>query len=263
MRTLPEGDLYARFIDRVQQRKPFSFVRMGDGEVVVLRYPGYESLQAVQAQFTRWWREPIADHQTAMTLRAHMLSAFRSADMLGVPHEGEQLRYPKWNVGARFDDLMRTLALPGRGDTDVFYFYHLINLNNTGVLTEALRGKRLRLITCRPECAQYTREHFDSPEVQTHLIRAEAFRWKPYASLDAAAEASAAAPPHWPEGYTRAREWIRAGGDGWVYLIGAGGPGKVYADDARRAGSIGIDIGALFDGWAQHPTRPYLEGVKR
>jgi hypothetical protein len=196
---------------------------------------------------------------TLRTIRLALLSAFRGADMLGVPSVAEQRQWPKWNTGLRFERLFAWLALPKTG-ADVFYFYHIIDLDRDGALADALHNvPSVRLITCRPRALDAARIRFHARSTEAYLVRAEEFRWKRFAGVDAAARETAHCPPHWMEGYRGALRWIHAGGPGHVYLVGAGGPGKVYCAAAKAAGSIGLDVGALFDGWCGLPTRPYLK----
>jgi len=61
-----------------------------------------------------------------------------------------------------------------------------------------------------------------------------------------------------PEVYERLRGEIAPPARGAVYLVGAGAFGQVYCDWIRARGSIGIDIGSVFDGWAGVRVRERL-----
>jgi hypothetical protein len=50
---------------------------------------------------------------------------------------------------------------------------------------------------------------------------------------------------------------------GKVFLVGAGGLGKIYCMLIKEHGGLAYDIGALFDGWAGLYTRPYLHNTER
>jgi len=260
MITLIKEKFGDRLGDRIRARKPFSLIRFGDGEATIMRYPRYATLAQARTQVARWWREPEADKQQISCIRAPLLLAIQHADMLGVPSVAEQRLYPKWNVGLRYEAFMRGLNLPKAG-ADVFYFYHVVAIDRNGTLDDVLHNDpSIRLITCRPQALKIAQRRFGTRRIEMRLVRAETFRWRPYSEIDAAAKLCANCPPHWPEGYREVCAWIRAGGAGHVYLVGAGGLGKIYCDLARRAGSIGLDLGALFDGWVGLQTRPYLRG---
>lgn len=263
MNTIQPHVLVERFRERLQSGKPFSFVRMGDGEMTILRYPEYVDIAAAKEQVSRWWKQPATDEKMIRDLRAGILTACERADMLGVPHEQEQTRYPKWNVGLPFERMVQALGLPGTKTCDIFYFYHIIQLSDEGLFAEACHGKSVRVITSHPDVVAYIKAKFTPKSVSVQMLRSETFRWKAYASFDAEAERTAAVADHWPTRYNEICNWIRDGGAGHVYIIGAGGPGKMYADAAKRAGSIGLDVGALIDGWLGFDTRPYLQGLKR
>jgi hypothetical protein len=85
--------------------------------------------------------------------------------------------------------------------------------------------------------------------------------WRKYAQVLNAQGAYEGAP-HYPDLYAEYLRRIHASHTtlrGVLFLIGAGGLGKMYCHAVRQMGGMGLDVGALFDGWAGIPTRPYLE----
>jgi hypothetical protein len=250
---------------RVKRRDPFSLVRLGDGEATMIKYPRYTNEAAARSQVERWWKVPRVDGTTMQTIGGMIAVACRDADMLGIPSEGEQLKYPKWNSnGLRFHQFMETYGFASSAQ-DYFYFYHIINLQKMGVLKQALEAAHITHICCIT-CRKVELQLFKALGVRTikmFFIPAETFRWRRYGQIDVAAKAVADVAPHWPTRFNQVRPWIQLQGPGQVFLIGAGGLGKVYCQWAKAAGSMGIDVGALFDGWAGLPTRPYLQGVMK
>lgn len=60
--------------------------------------------------------------------------------------------------------------------------------------------------------------------------------------------------PHYPQAFRRVREQIRRNGK-QVYLVAGGVFGKIYCADIKKAGGIAIDIGSLIDQWVGLKTR--------
>jgi hypothetical protein len=64
---------------------------------------------------------------------------------------------------------------------------------------------------------------------------------------------------HWPQLFSMFPDWLRnSKPKGNLYLVGAGGLGKIYCAQIKAAGGIAFDIRSIFDGWAGLATRSHL-----
>ena len=64
--------------------------------------------------------------------------------------------------------------------------------------------------------------------------------------------------PHYPERFEQLCDELIIPFRGAVFLIGAGGLGKIYADIVCQRGGIALDVGSVLDGWAAKATRGFL-----
>jgi hypothetical protein len=60
---------------------------------------------------------------------------------------------------------------------------------------------------------------------------------------------------HYPEHFEWLKSNIQVPFKGAVFLVGAGGLGKIYCDVIKQKGGIAIDIGSIFDAWAKVKSR--------
>jgi hypothetical protein len=73
------------------------------------------------------------------------------------------------------------------------------------------------------------------------------------------------ARPHWPTMFNEVPKWLKSiPVKGNLFLVGAGGFGKIYCHMIKQHGGMAFDVGSLFDGWAGYGTRSYIrENPKR
>ena len=60
---------------------------------------------------------------------------------------------------------------------------------------------------------------------------------------------------HYPDVYGRIKDALRPDGPCHLYLIGAGLLAKEYCSVVKSRGGFALDIGSVFDYWANVPTR--------
>jgi hypothetical protein len=65
---------------------------------------------------------------------------------------------------------------------------------------------------------------------------------------------------HYPALFNLIPKWLdEQPAKGNVFLVGAGGLGKVYCNWIKQRGGVAIDMGSILDGWAGLITRSYLK----
>jgi hypothetical protein len=60
---------------------------------------------------------------------------------------------------------------------------------------------------------------------------------------------------HYPDVYERIKDALNPAGPCHLYLVGAGLLGKEYCSIIKSRGGFALDIGSVFDYWANVPTR--------
>lgn len=250
------GDL---LVGVVQRRKPYSMIRLGDGEYAVIRYPKHTSRAKLLEHVGRWFTTDSLNEKQLHYLSRNIARACRDADLLGIPSRRE-LRYIKWHG---FDGQVERLGLEGKR---YFHFYLMTQLYIDGWFDKMLRGlDRLFCITCRP-VAQALQQRFDVGKVFTLHVPPERFRYhRKNSGLTAYNERTTGGlGHHFDVCYQQVHDFMQSIDlRGQVFLVGAGGLGKVYCMWAKQRGAVALDVGALFDGWAGLTTRPYLKEPER
>lgn len=250
-------------LSRIEAGRPFSLLRFGDGEFEVCKYVAGGSHNDVEFidKFRRWFgKERVArlKHTELVGLAVRILEAFKHCTFLGIPSFREAYGYPKW----RGVDKFVNKHLPN-GIT--FYFYDVMKLWRGSTFKDMLGNREhIDLITCRPRLAEKLKARFRGlKDVRMELIQAEHFMWKNHSGLQRLVDAWEGAP-HYPHRFDEICASLRdqAPLTGRVFLVGAGGLGKIYCEVVRECGGIGIDVGALLDGWDGLVTRPYLEPIQ-
>ena len=227
----------------VRAKRPFSLVRLGDGELALLGI-GQESPREHTERSLGYWFGPQHAPWTAFRGFAEELrDAVRNADLVGIPRVSRQLaeEYASYVVPIFERNRLRSARSLYTDVAIHTWFQHL------RALDEWLRDAEfVGLITCRDVAARVA---------QVFGVRRTALHRIP---PDFITTGAAASPPHYPDVYERLRREIAPPFQGALYLVGAGAFGKVYCDWVRARGGIAIDIGSIFDGWAGVHVRPRI-----
>ena len=237
----------------VDTHSPLSLTRLGDGEYTIIQFPKRVTHKLCLMRINRWFDvKGIGDIQIN-NIRRGILEAYCNSDIIGIPSNQEQRRFPKWK---NFHRICRGYGIFNKGQK-TFYFYDIKSLSYKNILENV---DMLYCITCR---------HIDNKlEEAFHLKKAETFYLPPekyaYRGCLKSAYNKYKGHPHFPDLYNEIIRWLNSFDvKGKVFFIGAGGLAKIYCNIVKQKGGIAIDIGALFDAWAGVLSRPYLRGVKK
>lgn len=249
MKLLTVSSIESQLRNAVTQKKPFSMVRLGDGEYELIKLPIRKNLNKCRARIARWFKLDNLSIIHFESIRNVVFRACQNADMLGVPSIGEQAKYFKWRGFTKFCTVHNITP-----NKNLFYFYDINKVNFQRVLNGV---QKITCISCR-DISEKIKIKFSIPEVNTWIIPGERFCFSkalhPVDNLDCL---------HYPYLFTEYTNMIKKETKpGEVYLIGAGGLGKSYCNTVKQSGGIAIDIGSLFDAWAGVVTRPYMRKVK-
>jgi hypothetical protein len=255
----------------VTAREPYSLIRLGDGEAIVLSFDDDMWLQDLAYLHGHWGSEGVTLGAVAEVKRG-LEEAVQGADIVGVRHDilnvgvpddllersGREVKeFVVSSFDIREDEVenlsgigARRLALLQRVMSRIDWREHQRfcsawihwELLATGALNAMLQGlSHVGLVTSRPELENMVARRFDV-EVSTVLVP------------DKYVEAPESAR-HVPDRYRTIRADLSFP-EGTLVLVGAGIPGKAYCQWLKESGCVAIDVGSVFDAWIGKASRP-------
>jgi len=237
------GFVADRAIDCLHSGTGFSLVRIGDGEGRLLAYPDAISRQMMNRHLCFWFGRADFDDTTVLALRAILTQTIDAADVIGV-HVCSTLPCNKnqwWHVAEQYLKAIGRWYPEGLCELDT----HRALWRKGEIDRIAAECKRIVVVTCR-----------DIPKLAVH------FSDKPVYRVEVPGEGNMTRKPtdHWQRFNEIEAHVARLSEPGVLVLVGAGVLGKAYATTAAQAGAVALDIGSVFDGWAQVESRSYLMG---
>jgi len=236
----------------IANKKPFSMVRLGDGEWSIVKYPKFTNEKICKSRIGRWFDVRKITHKQIVSIRNQIIGACQTADILGIPSVREQRLYSKWK---KFNNLCLFYEI-FKPRQRYYHFYHVKQLNFKSILENT---DIIYCITCR-DIGKQMEKAFNLKRAEMFLIPPERFSYSKKANRNVDWKGE----PHYPNLFVKIIQWLDSFDlKGKVFLIGAGGLGKSYCLQIKKRGGVAIDIGALFDAWAGLYTRPYLQNPER
>jgi tetratricopeptide (TPR) repeat protein len=252
----------ADVIAALDARRPFSLIRLGDGEGALLASIAFNAdtefdalLKFNRSDFLSRWFGVNADHAARCIeiLTRGLCEAIDGADFVGVPD------HAWW---ARELALADSRGLPSLGA--VFFYvrnfdpkrlvHHQINhaLNEFGGLDAILTGRQNPIVVIgpHPELDNYVQTRFRVDDVRAIRVPA---RQADLPSLDYRQDQRR----HFPDVYNEVCKTLEDLPAGCICLVGAGPLGKIYCATAKNHGHVAIDIGSVLDDWANLRPRHY------
>jgi len=244
-----------------EEKLPLSLIRFGDGEFEVIGYPKFTNEINFINRFRRWFYCSENDLDRLKILQSRISIAISRADILGLPNENEIKRYIKWK---NLDQVLSNEI--NLGKKHIFYNYDITQINFNSILFNI---KNLGIITCR--------------DLRKSI--AKKFNIKNVYHIDCPAERFNYHNTKWNSESNKKSVWytkekinsnihhldifesnliciVKFCERGTIFLVGAGGLGKIYCDKIKNCGGIALDIGSVFDGWDGADTRPYTKGIQ-
>ena len=241
---------YSEFLDAIItaaiRRLPFSMIRLGDGEGIVLGYPSRTSEKKCRERLNKWFdgsRLTVADLNR---ISAEMKQACLSADLIGLPQARHNSMDGNWRNVRKYVKEFRLMQNARPCSMDF-----VLDLQLRDDFRKVFIGqKELYCISCRKLDLELSAS-FGIPKVETFCLPPQR---RPRMGVD-----HAKGQLHYPELYALIPRWLKERNiAGKFVLVGAGGLGKIYCSWVKQQGGIAIDIGSIFDGWAQLGTRSHL-----
>ena len=278
--SIDGGELAARLSDALATKKPFSFIRVGEGEGCFLsharyvadRIPSNEVFGVCAKDIYKVWfdrniHEATADELNA--IRGLFWQAIRAADVIGVPtpervlfeqshfvmdiaSQGSSRGYVGVSeILCHMERAHQAGQLVGKLFTDCdiarpLYEWQDWNHSLATTLPRLLKRRQgVTLVTSHSHLAQAMQAMLYFQQVRTLEIPPERGRLKGESYLEG---------DHYHDYFDIICDALRRDARP-VVLVAAGFLGKAYCAVAREAGSVAIDIGALADFWAGYIRR--------
>jgi len=246
MSQLSYDEFVLELRDAIAKRTPWAFMRFGDGEGIILGYPQLTKEHEYLKRLDKWFGSKTMNGQERALFADNMKRAAVSANVLGVPGPRHKAVNKFWD---RVVPLLQSYGALG-GDRKEICMDVVIDMHVQHGWKKILDGLPwLGLITCRLLEVQL-RSTFHITKVESFYLPPQN---KPYMG------GNYSPGPHYPDRYRALPNWLDTTcKPGSVYLVGAGGLGKLYCQWIKERGGIAIDAGSILDGWAGFQTRSYL-----
>jgi len=225
-----------RAVDCLRSQTGFSMIRLGDGEGRLLAWPDRISRQMLDKRLVYWFGHADVTELSILGLQAILLAAIQQANVIGVVRKGRDhwARLPWGYVQQLGRDYAEGLCAAN---------VHRA-LWDEGLLDHVIAAcDRIVVVTCRDV---------------VHLLQERYSRDVLWVAVPAEAQLHGRATDHIKQFSQIERTVANHSGPGVLVLVGAGVLGKAYAVMAAYHGAVALDIGSVFDGWAQVVSRSYL-----
>jgi hypothetical protein len=270
---LSDSETIEKVRDAVADREPFSLIRLGDGEAVLLSFDEDMWLQDLAYLHGHWGAERVTLRDVEQVKR-DLESAVWGADVVGIRDDlvnttlpPDLLRRSSTEVrdtvisamgirreevenlkpiGARRLALLHQVLRSIEWSEDQQFCSAWIHweLLATGALNKILAEiNEVGLVTSRPELEQLVARRFN---VATSTVIVP--------------DKHVVVPgpgDHVPDRYRTIRSEFDFS-PGTLVLVGAGIPGKVYCQWLKESGCVAIDVGSIFDAWVGRASRPMV-----
>lgn len=219
---------------------PFSLVRLGDGENTILRYPNFTDDERVQFVLQRALELRVFSRDEIEKIRVDLVEATKNADLLGIYDSGEPHK-----ECVVYKEHLEYIGIQGfLGCTPSI---HII-MQCFGWLENFIRKAPYITLICGRDVLAKVKAAFPHSECEQILVPTE----RQYRLSE---DMRRTGEHHFPNVYSRVKQEIDVRGPDHLFLIGAGILGKAYCHTVKQRGGFAIDIGSVFDYWAQVPTR--------
>jgi hypothetical protein len=224
----------------ISRRKPASFIRLGDGEAFILGHNDVTRPDELNHILNMWFGRHVVSEADIVHIRAELIKAIKAADLIGLHHPsmgGEEKfgrifsvfnKYQLWNGVAKVCWANVHMHLHGAK----MYEGLFQRLDFVGVISPRSIERKLSDIWQIKKIVRY-----DIPEEHFYA-----------ANKDSVGR-------HYPDRYYKLLDELEVPFEGAVFLVGAGVLGKIYCDKIKALGGIGLDLGSVFDAWAEYPAR--------
>lgn len=227
--------------DAIERRTPFSLIRLGDGEGLVLNR---ERPQLLGATRFKGGSYPVSSVEYEQVLSS-LQNACENASVLGLPREDMVSEQYISATNALNDNIKERLIDGQIALTDCHCHYALDEIGAINRLIES--AEHIGYVGCRDVTA-----HIKNVNPRASFTHYEI---PPQASFGELHD-----EPHFPFYFGKTQEALSVPNSKNLFLVAAGVLGKIYCDTIKKRGGVAIDIGAIADAWSgRYDTRPFIE----
>jgi hypothetical protein len=242
---LDAAAVMATITEAREERRPFSLMRLGNGEARVLGFPDFVPPVWLARSVRNWFRDRTAELRIR-SLQDEASALIAEADLIGVVrgnYRDAQYQLPL--------SLLEVYGLLGPQAALCAADVHL-HLLKGDFYTDLLRGEHGISVISGHKLDRQIASAFGVRDVRLFKVPAQAkFFFDESEDL------------HFPTVFERLRANIDVRWPGEIFLVGAGFLGKIYCGWVKQRGGIALDIGSVFDLWAGESTRGRDPSVAR
>jgi hypothetical protein len=270
---LSDSEAIERVRAAVSGRDPFSLIRLGDGEAVLLAFGDGMWLLDLSYLHSHWGAERV-NLRDVGEVKSDLEIAIQGADIVGIRDDLVNTKLPPDLLERSMSQVRETVIsafrirkeevdnLRGIGARRLALLHRMLSgiewsesqrfcsawihweLLAAGALNEILHEvDEVGLITSRPELGELVARRFNL-RTKTVIVP----------------DKNVVVPgpgEHVPDRYRNIRSELDFPA-GTVVLVGAGIPGKVYCHWLKESGCVAIDVGSVFDAWVGRASRPMV-----
>lgn len=238
-RKLNGFEVYFEIERIVKSGQPGAVIRLGDGEGALIGFPDITSSSHCDNFMKIWFGRKDIDEDTKIWIGRQIRDAIKVADIVGVPRAKQIEKHPLYEavpLALRKFNLLKDnayladAALHRQLQFALFYRRLLKNRDFVGIITSR-------------DITEQLKNTFNIAYIDHYRIMGE--------SKFAGNETT----PHYPDGFNKIKETLRVPYRGALFLVGAGGLGKIYCRWIKEKGGFALDIGSIFDAWANIKSR--------
>jgi len=253
-------------LSKIENKTPFSLIRLGDGEGHFLPYRSafrpFQKQDRLSSQKIWWGGEKMKDGDWKQ-LEVDYFKALQESDLLGIPcpwrisrsllgffSENVVLNGEARGLQAIFDFLEKDSSKK-QALTSCHIHSHLEDLGFWDVILRSIES--CSLISCHPSLKELFKEKYDLTVRSFHELPGE----HKYSHIfDNQRSVSI---PHFPNRFEDIQSKIEVAYLGEVFLVAAGFLGKFYCQTIKERGGIALDIGSAADYWLGYQTRLWVK----
>ena len=256
----------------IEEGKPLSLIRIGDGEGSLLAIDALKKVSPnlvernVNIFLEIWFGEATSTFRPELSRLILMLNkAVESADIIGIPDEDWIAR--DWNdvslrgVPCLIAATIKAAEVQAKHQQAKLFTSTDIHrkMLESGLIEEiSSRRDFLGIVTCR-DITEGLKTRFGIKQIDTYICPSQVkYTYLAGHGEYVKMEGELHNEPHYPDAFDRIINSIHVPYQGALFFVGAGLLGKLYCNAIKDKGGIAIDLGSLFDAWANIRSRAFI-----
>ena len=233
----------------IENSKPLSVLRMGDGEMVCYHYQTSEKPKL--NRFLRDMRIEQID-ESLESLKLELEKSVINSDFLGLPTSKHLEHSSNWSdIVDTYQSIFQSYTIDSKSKKYCSINVHLEILNNKSIYRVLESIDNLVVISSRDLKSRFIDRFPNIKNLEYHLIPGEL-----------AYEEVKSEELLFPEKINELVKTIHSvDRKGSLLIFGGGVSGKILGSEFKNAGGVSLDLGSVFDTWAGKLTRGAGKGA--